>query len=409
MKNYLLFMFLIWSSNLLGQQINVSFPSGNLNLNGTLEIPSGTGPFPIVILVHGSGPNDRDQTLHLTGGNSLCLYPNLYNDTIRNFKDLSQNFNSRGIATFRYDKRTFTYGNQLDIKKLTLNDFIIDIHSAIDYVKTQQNIDTNCISLIGHSQGSNLIPMVASTRTDISSLISIGGSASRIDSILALQFRNIYFKCLNDTIGGNSIYNQTLQDFDLIQNGSWNANTPYLGAYPKFWKNWMAISQMAIDNYKVLNLPTLFIHGNDDINIPLTDAQRFDNELTDFNTSLTYLPNVNHYMTNSTSPKVDTLIINTILNWSFFGNCSPTAISNQESINEIIWTQNENSLSIKSTTLNDPIHSLSVYDLSGKEFFNAHALSQSEIEISKSHFLVGIYIVHLTTEHKSYRKKLFIH
>jgi alpha-beta hydrolase superfamily lysophospholipase len=407
MKSNILLIVLLWSIQTYGQDLNITFPSDNLTLNGTLSIPTGLGPFPIVILVHGSGANDRDQTLHLTGTNSLCLYPNLYNDTVRNFKDLAQEFKSRGTAVLRYDKRTFTYGNQLDLKEITVNDFISDIHSAIDFVKTQPKIDTNCISLLGHSQGANLLPIVAAQRSDLQSLISLGSPSSTIDSLLAIQFRNIYYKCLNDTINGNLAYNQILTNFNLIQNNAWDPNTPYLGGYPKFWKNWMNISQMAIANYKALNIPTLFIHGTEDLNIPITDAQKLDSQLP--NATVIYLNGINHFMTNSNQPKVDTSVYNAIFNWNSTHSCINTGIQTQTLLSNLLWTQNQTSISIQSSTSNGLIQSISLYDLSGTIYFKQIDLSVNSVEIPKSHLTTGFYLIKATLNNESYHLKLLIH
>ena len=119
---------------LKAEDIQVTFASDTLTLNGTLSIPNGTGPFPTVVFVHGSGPNDRDQTLHITGGNAQCLYPGIYNDTVRNFQDLASAFRDYGIAVLRYDKRTFTYQTELDPKEIIPYDFITDKHLLFDLI-----------------------------------------------------------------------------------------------------------------------------------------------------------------------------------------------------------------------------------------------------------------------------------
>src|SRR5262249_18360103 len=67
-----------------------------LLLSGTLTVPNGSGPFPAVVLVHGSGANDRDETV---GPNKL-------------FKDVAEGLSSRGVIVLRYDKRTFQYGSE---------------------------------------------------------------------------------------------------------------------------------------------------------------------------------------------------------------------------------------------------------------------------------------------------------
>ena len=91
---------------------SLSFESDGLTLNGTLAIPDSEGPHPVVVLVHGSGPNDRNATFPISDTESVlpCLFPDLFGDTIRSFRDISDALVKSGIAVFRYDKRTFTYG-----------------------------------------------------------------------------------------------------------------------------------------------------------------------------------------------------------------------------------------------------------------------------------------------------------
>jgi len=169
----------------IGQEEQITFQSENLTLHGTLSIPeNGNSPFPLAILVHGSGPNDRNQTITLSGGNSQCLYPNLLNQTIRNFKDIADHLSEKGIAVLRYDKRTFTHGQTLNASEILVSDFVMDIESAISFGKSRSEIDVNNIFLIGHSQGSSLIPIAANNATGIKGLISHAGATTPIDSLL---------------------------------------------------------------------------------------------------------------------------------------------------------------------------------------------------------------------------------
>lgn len=392
----------------ISQETNITFPSDNFTIEGTLSMPSGTGPFPAIILVHGSGANDRNQTLTLTGANAVCLYPNLVNATIENFKDLAQELSANGYAVLRYDKRTYTYGAQIDLKSITLDDFITDIHSAVDFVKTQPKIDTNCISLLGHSQGSNLIPIVALNRTDIQSLISLGGSSSRIDSLVAMQIRNIYYTCNQDTTTGDQNYTQILNAFNLIANNSWNPNTPLMGGYPDFWKSWLQISQMAVSNYQTVTVPKLFIHGMDDLNVPTSDAQKMENALTGTNTDVVYLPGINHYMTSSTHPNVDSTVINSILNWKNQNSCISTDIKSEPVIlPQISWWQNDSQITIQ---LANPLtsYSFTLYDISGKKILQRTTSAHHSIQIDKTTLSSGVYIISAETSTSQIREKIVI-
>lgn len=382
------------------QEVQVSFSSDNLVLDGTLALPNGSAPFSTVVLVHGSGPNDRDQTLELVGGNAACLFPNLLGDTIRNFKDISDSLVQKGFAVFRYDKRSFTHGAQLDPKTASPNDFITDIHNAIDFLKTRAEVDSNCISLLGHSQGANLVPVVANQRNDINSVICLGTPATRIDTLMAQQFRDLYIICLNDSVTGNTLYNQTLSDFASIRNGSWNANTPYLGAYPLFWNDWMDISEASISELNALSMPFSIIHGEDDFNVPLMDYQKLQSEITNSWAEFSLMAGMNHYFTSSTYPHVHTDVINTMSTFFKKLPCVITSISetNSSTLNVILKS---NQLVVDSEQL---IQFIKVFDVTGKLCLSIFGRNSVNAEILNS----GIYMVQVQSSSELKTLKVFI-
>jgi dienelactone hydrolase len=130
---------------------------GDWPLPGTLAVPKGAGPFPALVLVHGSGPNDRDETLG----------PN------KPFQDIAWGLASRGIAVLRYEKRTRLYGPKLvadpkfiaalTVKEETIDDAI----EAVRLLKNTPGIDPKKIFVLGHSLGGMLIPRIALAGKDL--------------------------------------------------------------------------------------------------------------------------------------------------------------------------------------------------------------------------------------------------
>ncbi len=116
-------------------------------LPGTLTMPKGTGPFPAVVLVQGSGPNDRDETFG----------PN------KPFRDLAWGLASRGIAVLRYDKRTFVYGAQMaaDTSITVRQETTDDAIDAIALLRMTPRVDPTRVFLVGHSLGAYLAPRIA--------------------------------------------------------------------------------------------------------------------------------------------------------------------------------------------------------------------------------------------------------
>jgi len=113
-------------------------------LGGTLTVPVGPGPFPGVVLVHGSGPHDRDETI---GANKV-------------FKDLAEGLASRGIEVLRYDKRTFVYGAKLGDSISVDDEVMMDAAAAVTALRARPEIDATHIFVIGHSMGALLAPEI---------------------------------------------------------------------------------------------------------------------------------------------------------------------------------------------------------------------------------------------------------
>src|ERR1041385_1390797 len=136
--------------------------TGEWTLPATLTIPVGAGPFPAVVLVHGSGPNDRDETI---GSN-------------KPFKDLAWGLASKGIAILRYEKRTKQYGAKLvALPNLTAKEEVVDdALAAVEVLRKTEGIDAKRIFVLGHSLGGMLVPRIGRLDPNIAGLISLAGA-----------------------------------------------------------------------------------------------------------------------------------------------------------------------------------------------------------------------------------------
>ena len=142
----------------------------NVTLAATLTIPQGKGPFPGVVLITGSGPQDRDESL-------LGHKP---------FLVLSDYLTRHGIAVLRADDRGVGKSTGVFAKGTTA-DFATDAEAGVAYLKTRSEIDPHKIGLIGHSEGGVIAPMIAARNKDVAFIVMMAGTGVPGDQILPAQ------------------------------------------------------------------------------------------------------------------------------------------------------------------------------------------------------------------------------
>jgi pimeloyl-ACP methyl ester carboxylesterase len=142
----------------------------NVTLAATLTIPQGKGPFPGVVLITGSGPQDRDESLM---GHKPFLV-------------LSDYLTRHGIAVLRADDRGMGKSTGVFAKGTTA-DFATDAEAGVAYLKTRSEIDPHKIGLIGHSEGGVIAPMIAARNKDVAFIVMMAGTGVPGDQILVAQ------------------------------------------------------------------------------------------------------------------------------------------------------------------------------------------------------------------------------
>jgi len=151
---------------------NVKYPNSRANiiLGGTLTYPSTSPPFPAVILISGSGAEDRDESVF---GHKPFLI-------------LADYLTRRGIAVLRVDDRGVGESTGKYVEA-TNADFASDVMAGIEFLKMQKEINPNKIGLIGHSEGGVIAPLVASQNTEISFIVLMAGPGLPLEQILYMQ------------------------------------------------------------------------------------------------------------------------------------------------------------------------------------------------------------------------------
>jgi pimeloyl-ACP methyl ester carboxylesterase len=155
---------------------SMKFPGGaeGVLLSGTITFPKGPGPFPGVVLVSGSGPQDRDETL-------LGHKP---------FLVLADALTRAGVAVLRYDDRGVGASTG-DFASATTDDFANDAEKAVAALAVQANVDPKRIGIMGHSEGGLIAPMVASRNEGVAFIVLLAGPGTNGKETLRDQIRAI--------------------------------------------------------------------------------------------------------------------------------------------------------------------------------------------------------------------------
>jgi len=150
----------------------ITFPNGKakISLAGTLTLPRGPGPFSAAVLLSGSGPHDRDESI--VGH--------------RPFLVLADHLTRKGIAVLRFDKRGIGKSTG-DYANATTEDFAGDAEAALAYLKTRKEIDPKKVGLIGHSEGGMIAPLVAAHSSDPAWIVLLAGPGLKGEDTLLLQ------------------------------------------------------------------------------------------------------------------------------------------------------------------------------------------------------------------------------
>ena len=144
-----------------------------INLAGTLTLPKGDSSYPAILLIAGSGQNDRNET------------------AMGHFLLLSDYLTRNGFAVLRYDKRGVG-ASEGDYGKATTFEFADDARAGIKYLESRPEIDSQSIGIIGHSEGALIAPMIAAEKdSHLSSIILMGGFGLSGSELLLLQTRKM--------------------------------------------------------------------------------------------------------------------------------------------------------------------------------------------------------------------------
>ncbi|MGG6462431.1 alpha/beta fold hydrolase [Solilutibacter silvestris] len=224
-------------------------------LGGTLAMPKGKGPFPAVVLVHGSGPNDREETI---GPNHV-------------FTDIARGLAAQGIAVLRYEKRTRARPQDYKDGIVTIDsETTDDAVAAVKALATTPGIDPKRVFVFGHSLGAMVAPRIAQRAgQDVIGVIELSGPSRKLIDIIPYQQRYMA-KLQGKSDDPQALAGIAKAESDIAAiRGNAKPDDTALGMRVDYWRSVDAIDPIA-DN-KALRVPALLLHGDRDFQVPMED------------------------------------------------------------------------------------------------------------------------------------------
>lgn len=235
----------------------LSVKTDTFQLNGELLFPLDVAQPPVVILVHGSGASDLDETI---GPNKI-------------FKDLALELAMKGIATFRYNKRAFSYPETIKkgVSFTILDETIDDASSAIQMLTGVAEIDSTKIFVLGHSLGAYAAPWIADINPKVAGIIMMGAPSQPVFELLPVQFKYLFGLDKHMSLVEKKVLRRVNKQAEMMRNGNFQSiksktftGTYWPPSYFEFMQNYSPVS--TLDSTEC---PVLILQGGRDYQVPL--------------------------------------------------------------------------------------------------------------------------------------------
>lgn len=238
------------------KDVPVKVGQGTWTLDGTLSVPAGDGPFPAVILVHGSGPNDRDETL----------------GTNKPFRDIAHGLASQEVAVLRYEKRTKQHGDKFKgaaLSSLTIKEESIDdVFEAVKLLKSDSRVAHDKIFVLGHSLGGLVLPRIASSAPGVAGYIFFAANNEPMQKAIVRQTEYIISTApATDAAAKKQLAELKVQaaKIDALKESDRKSPAVILGAAPAYWIDLKEHDPLT--EIKAITRPSLFLQGGRDYQV----------------------------------------------------------------------------------------------------------------------------------------------
>lgn len=284
---FLVFMNAVNAQSFTEEQVQL--PTNKGELGGVLMLPKNSRKVPVVLIIQGSGPTDKD-------GNSAAL-PGKNNS----LKLLAESLADAGIASLRFDKRGL--GMSMSAGKpesdLIFDDFVYDAKSWLAFLKEDKRFKR--IGVAGHSQGS-LIGMQVALDKKVTAFASIAGPSLSIGETLMTQIKSNPYNPPNVVQEAQEIINK-LEEGELVDEVPSYLKSIFRSSIQPFMISWMKYNP--VDEINRLNMPILVINGSTDLQVSVEDAQRL--QISNPKAKLLIVDGMNHVLKNASANKAENM------------------------------------------------------------------------------------------------------
>jgi dienelactone hydrolase len=281
----------------------ITVGSGEWQLPGTLTMPKGDGPFPAVVLVHGSGAHDRDETI----GQAKPL------------RDLAWGLATKGVAVVRYEKRTKVHGVKVgnvpdfSVKEETIDDALL----AAALLRKTPGVEPKRVFIVGHSLGAMMAPRMALADKQLAGIVLMAAPSRTLVELILEQTEREIKTAKNDP--EKKILTTLRAIAEKLRDGKVTAETPrseLMGTNPGYWLEFRDYKAPA-DAAKV-SRPMLILQGEADTQVTMVDFAGWKKAAANWkNATLKSYPKLSHLFIDQAakSEHVSERVIDDIANW----------------------------------------------------------------------------------------------
>jgi pimeloyl-ACP methyl ester carboxylesterase len=322
---------------------NINFPSGGIQLEGTLTLPQNTTRPPIVLLLPGSGPTDRNENV-IKGSRKFLP------DTL---KIIAAHLAHHGYASYRYDKRGVGKTQHL-AAQVGFTDIVNDATNAVAFLSTLKETDPGHIFILGHSEGGMVGTILSAEEKTIRGLIGIASPIVSLDGLVIRQISHILTMRGRKKENVDATAHAFKETFDLMRKQKdWEtidahqikqifskvsfafrllpAKNAKKALAKQFRPKWFiqSFEYNFEDIAKKITCPVLLVFGEKDYQVPVDEGKKFEHVLKQQNTEVTLVvvPNMNHMLRQNPGPMdpknslrslktpFDQQVLDTIIEW----------------------------------------------------------------------------------------------